>query len=69
MIQEFVRFATFFCQVSIEEELLLNIMDAADELINDKKYSEAINMLNQAFSFELWRKMYASQILLNLGKW
>jgi hypothetical protein len=43
------------------------LLDDAEDRIVEGSYTDAIELLNQAFNFEMWRRLYGQQILLNLG--
>jgi len=43
------------------------LIDEGERLIEEEQYKEAIKMLEEAFDFETFRRLYASQILMNLA--
>lgn len=64
---EFVRAAQFFHQIATEEQLVLQLISESLNFIDQKKWDEAINLLNEADSLEKWRDLYGGKIYSSLA--
>ena len=66
-LDEFFNSITLLQGIGKDETIFQGLLLGSEELMKKKQYQQAINMLNEAFSHEKWRKKYGYLIKLGLS--
>lgn len=67
-VNDFIRAAQFFHQMTNEEQLILELLKEGQKSVESKNWSEAAHYFNEADGLDKWRDIYGGKIYSNLGK-